>query len=96
MPEKKESGRKAGKLAFQPGLYIIRAAPWAGLRRSFTASPSDLKKLRWHIDQFLNDKQAGIKKIFFYLAAPAKMRKPDRSTGLFLNSSFGIGARIFS
>jgi hypothetical protein len=64
----------------------------AGLRDRLLRHPSDQKKLRSHIDQFLNDKQAGIKKISLYLAAPRpRCPKPDQSAGLFLNTSFGIG-----
>jgi hypothetical protein len=44
----------------------------AGLRDRLLRHPSDQKKRRWHIDYFLNDKQARIKKIFLYLAAPGQ------------------------
>jgi hypothetical protein len=40
----------------------------AGLRDRLLRHPSDQKKRRWHIDHFLNDKQAGVKKISLYLA----------------------------
>jgi Uri superfamily endonuclease len=44
----------------------------AGSRDRLLRHPSDQKKHRWHIDYFLNDKQARIKKIFLYLAAPGQ------------------------
>jgi Uri superfamily endonuclease len=73
---RKSRAGKLGKVAFQPGLYIYTGSAMAGLRDRLLRHPSDQKKRRWHIDYFLNDKQARIKKIFLYLAAPrpAKMR----------------------
>ena len=64
----------------------------AGLRDRLLRHPSDQKKRRWHIDYFLNDKQARIKEDLSLSRCPRpRCRKPDQSAGLFLNTSFGIG-----
>jgi Uri superfamily endonuclease len=72
VPAKKESGRKARESRVSAGTYIYTGSVMAGLRDLLLRHPRDQKKRRWHIDYFLNDKQARIKKIFLYLAAPGQ------------------------
>lgn len=63
---------KLGKVAFQPGIYVYTGSAMGGLRARLLRHLSGTKKLRWHIDYFLNDEQASVKKIFLYPAAPGQ------------------------
>ena len=63
---------KLGKAEFQPGLYVYTGSAMGGLRARLLRHLSDTKKMRWHIDHFLNDKQTSVKRIFLYPAAPAQ------------------------
>ena len=60
---------KLGKAEFQPGLYVYTGSAMGGLRARLLRHLSGTKKMRWHIDYFLNDEQASVKKIFLYPAA---------------------------
>jgi Uri superfamily endonuclease len=63
---------KLGKAEFQPGLYVYTGGAMGGLRARLLRHLSDTKKMRWHIDYFLNDEQASVKRIFLYPAAPGQ------------------------
>jgi Uri superfamily endonuclease len=63
---------KLGKAEFQPGLYVYTGSAMGGLRARLLRHLSDTKKMRWHIDYFLNDDQASVKRIFLYPAAPGQ------------------------
>jgi len=63
---------KLGKVAFQPGIYVYTGSAMGGLRARLLRHLSGTKKLRWHIDYFLNDEQASVKRIFLYPAAPGQ------------------------
>ena len=73
---------KLGKIEFQPGIYVYTGSAMAGLRpRLLRHLISNKKKLRWHIDYFLNDEQARIKKIFLYPAAPGQECRQNQKIG---------------
>ena len=63
---------KLGKVEFQPGLYVYTGSAMGGLRARLLRHLSGTKKMRWHIDHFLNAEQASVKKIFLYPAAPGQ------------------------
>jgi len=63
---------KLGETEFQPGTYLYTGSARAGLRARLLRHLSNKKKLRWHIDYFLNDKETRIKKIVLYPAAPGQ------------------------
>lgn len=63
---------KLGEAEFQPGLYVYTGSAMGGLRNRLLRHLSDTKKMRWHIDHFLNAEQASVKKIFLYPAAPGQ------------------------
>jgi Uri superfamily endonuclease len=63
---------KLGKVEFQPGIYVYTGSAMGGLRARLLRHLSDTKKMRWHIDYFLNDEQASVKRIFLYPAAPGQ------------------------
>jgi Uri superfamily endonuclease len=63
---------KLGNAEFQPGIYVYTGSAMGGLRARLLRHLSDTKKMRWHIDYFLNDEQASVKKIFLFPAAPGQ------------------------
>jgi Domain of unknown function DUF123 len=63
---------KLGKVEFQPGIYVYTGSAMGGLRARLLRHLSDTKKMRWHIDYFLNDEQARVKRFFLYPAAPGQ------------------------
>jgi sugar fermentation stimulation protein A len=63
---------KLGEIAFQSGIYVYTGSAMAGLRARLLRHLTKRKKLRWHIDYFLNDEQANVRKIFLYPAAPGQ------------------------
>src|SRR5215475_7253309 len=68
VPEKKKSGRKARESRVSAGtLYFYGQRHGWIAAIVYSAIPAIKRKLRWHIDRFLNDKQAGVKKISLYL-----------------------------
>jgi sugar fermentation stimulation protein A len=63
---------KLGEIEFQPGIYVYTGSAMGGLRSRLLRHLSGTKKMRWHIDYFLNNEQASIKRIFLYPAAPGQ------------------------
>ena len=63
---------KPGEMEFQPGIYVYTGSAMGGLRGRLLRHLSNRKTLRWHIDYFLNDDQASVKKIVFYPAVPGQ------------------------
>jgi Uri superfamily endonuclease len=63
---------KLGEIEFRPGTYFYTGSAMGGLRARLLSHLSDTNKMRWHIDYFLNDEQARIKRIFLYPAAPGQ------------------------
>jgi Uri superfamily endonuclease len=63
---------KLGKAEFHPGLYVYTGSAMGGLRARLLRHLSGSKKIRWHIDYFLKDEQASVKRIFLYPAAPGQ------------------------
>jgi Uri superfamily endonuclease len=59
---------KLGEIEFQPGIYVYTGSAMGGLRSRLLRHVSGTKKMRWHVDYFLNNEQASIKKIFLYPA----------------------------
>jgi Uri superfamily endonuclease len=71
---------KLGKVEFQPGLYVYTGSAMGGLRARLLRHLSGTKKMRWHIDYFLNDEQASVKRIFLYPAAPGQECRQNQKT----------------
>ena len=63
---------KLGKIEFRPGTYFYTGSAMGGLRVRLLRHLTATKKRRWHIDYFLNDERARVKKIFLYPAAPGQ------------------------
>ena len=73
---------KLGKGEFQPGTYVYTGSAMGGLRARLLRHLSGTKKMRWHIDYFLNNEQATVKRILS-LSRCSRSRMPaepkDRS-----------------
>ena len=63
---------KLGEIEFRPGTYFYTGSAMGGLRARLLRHLSSKKKLRWHIDYFLNDEDASVKKILLYPAVPGQ------------------------
>ncbi len=72
---------KLGEIEFRPGIYVYTGSAMAGLRARLIRHLSGRKKLRWHIDYFLSDKQASIKKIVLYPSAPGQACRQNQKIG---------------
>ena len=79
---------KLGEIEFQPGNYIYTGSAMAGLRARLLRHLSGKKKLRWHIDYFLNDAQARIKKVYLYPAAPGQECRQNQKIGALPGAQF--------
>jgi Uri superfamily endonuclease len=63
---------KLGEIEFRPGTYFYTGSAMGGLRARLLRHLSNRKKLQWHIDYFLNDEHASVKKILLYPAVPGQ------------------------
>jgi len=63
---------KLGEIEFRPGTYFYTGSAMNGLCVRLLRHLSGTKKMRWHIDYFLNEEQARVNKIFLYPAAPGQ------------------------
>ncbi|HUK39709.1 MAG TPA: GIY-YIG nuclease family protein [Candidatus Acidoferrales bacterium] len=79
---------KLGEIEFQPGHYVYTGSAMAGLRPRLLRHLSNRKKLRWHIDYFLQDQQARVKKIFLYPAAPGQECRQNQRIGALRGAQF--------
>ena len=79
---------KLGKIEFQPGIYVYTGSAMAGLGPRLLRHLSYRKKLRWHIDYLLNDKQASIEKIVLYPAAPGQECRQNQKIGALRGAQF--------
>jgi len=84
---------KLGETEFQPGTYLYTGSAMAGLRARLLRHLSNKKKLRWHIDYFLNDKEARIKKIVLYPAAPGQECWQNQKIGA-LRGALSVGRKF--
>ena len=84
---------KLGKIEFQPGIYVYTGSAMAGLGPRLLRHLSYRKKLRWHIDYFLNDKEARIKKIVLYPAAPGQECWQNQKIGA-LRGALSVGRKF--
>ena len=79
---------KLGEIEFRPGTYFYTGSAMAGLRARLLCHLRGTKKMRWHIDYFLNDEQARIKKIFLYPAAPGQECRQNQKIAAIRGAQF--------
>ena len=74
---------RLGVAAFPKGTYVYTGSAMNGLGARLERHLSRKKKLHWHIDYLLNQRDARIKKIILYCPAPnQECRQNQRIAGL--------------